>query len=101
MRRRTLSIREARAEADAAEARGLPIDPRPARRPSDAPARARETPKNQPRLRVVWTVCDVGGRTVATFPYPEKTRAEAHAAALEEKGRGAHFVRSEKEPMNV
>jgi hypothetical protein len=100
MRRRTLSIREARAEAEAAEARGLPVDTRPSKRPSEAQP-ARETPRNQPRLRVVWTVCDAGGRTVATFPYAEKAQAEARAAALEEKGRGTHFVRTEKQPMNV
>ena len=45
-------------------------------------------------------VCDLGGRTVATFDYPRKADAEAFAADLKAKGKGAHFVRSLKEPMD-
>ena len=51
-------------------------------------------------MRVVWAVCDIGGRTVATFDYPRKADAEALAAALKAKGKGSHFVRSVKEPMD-
>ena len=50
-------------------------------------------------MRVVWAVCDVGGRTVATFDYPDKADAEAKAAELKARGKGEHFVRSVKEPM--
>jgi hypothetical protein len=51
-------------------------------------------------MRVVWAVCDLGGRTVATFEYPNKAGAEAMAADLKAKGKGAHFVRSIKEAMD-
>jgi hypothetical protein len=47
----------------------------------------------------VWAVCDIGGRTVAKFEYPRKSEAEAHAAQLQNQGKGKHFVRSVKEPM--
>jgi hypothetical protein len=50
-------------------------------------------------MRVVWAVCDVGGRTVATFDYPSKADAEALVARLKAQGKGMHFVRSVKEPM--
>jgi hypothetical protein len=50
-------------------------------------------------MRVVWAVCDLGGRTVATFPYSEKAEAEAHIADLKKRGKGAHFLRSLKEPI--
>ena len=50
-------------------------------------------------MRVVWAVCDVGGRTVATFDYPSKAEAEALVARLKAQGKGTHFVRSIKEPM--
>jgi hypothetical protein len=50
-------------------------------------------------MRVVWAVCDMGGRTVATFEYAEKAQAEQHIAELKAKGKGAHFLRSAKEPM--
>ena len=50
-------------------------------------------------MRVVWAVCDVGGRTVATFDYPNKADAEALVARLKTQGKGTHFVRSLKEPI--
>jgi hypothetical protein len=50
-------------------------------------------------MRVVWAVCDVGGRTVATFDYPDKAAAEALVGRLKSQGKGTHFVRSIKEPM--
>ena len=50
-------------------------------------------------MRVVWAVCDIGGRTVATFEYTKKADAEAHAALLKARGKGNHFVRSIKEMM--
>ncbi len=68
-----------------------------------APRAEREEPKpkprSQPRLKVVWTVCDVGGRTVATFAYPDKAQAEALIAQLQARGKGSHFLRAAKEPM--
>jgi hypothetical protein len=42
----------------------------------------------------------MGGRTVATFEYPHKADAEALVAALKAKGKGNHFVRAVKEPMD-
>jgi len=98
MARRTRSIRDLRAEAEAAEALGLNTPP--ARKPRSEPAERKPPPAPpQARMRVVWAVCDIGGRTVATFDYPKKADAEAHAAALKARGKGAHFVRSIKEMM--
>ncbi len=104
MKRRTINIREARAEAEAAEARGL-LQPKPAAAPrssssSTSTDEKKPKPRNQPRLRVVWAVCDSGGRTVATFPYAEKDQAEARIAQLAARNKGPHFLRSVKEPMN-
>ena len=45
-------------------------------------------------------VCDVGGRTVATFDYPQKAEAEALIAKLKGQGKGTHFLRSVKEPIS-
>jgi hypothetical protein len=50
-------------------------------------------------MRMVWAVCDMGGRTVATFEYAQKSDAEAHIAQLKAKGKGPHFLRSVKEPI--
>jgi hypothetical protein len=99
MARRPLNRRDLRAEAEAAEARGIPLGPsRPSRPKSDAPA-LRPKPAASPRMKVVWAVCDLGGRTVATFEYSEKAAAEAKIADLKARGKGNHFLRSVKEPI--
>ena len=102
MKRRTMNLREARAEAEAAEARGL-LQPKPAassRSSSSSTEEKKPNPRNQPRMCVVWAVCDSGGRTVASFPYAEKAKAEALIAQLAARNKGPHFLRSVKEPMN-
>jgi hypothetical protein len=99
MGRRPLNRLELRAEAEAAEALG--INTPPVRKPRSEPTERRPKPAPAARMRVVWAVCDLGGRTVATFEYPRKADAEAFAAALKTKGKGNHFVRSIKEPMDV
>ena len=97
---RPLNRHEMRDAYAAAEALGLIKDEAPKRsrrEPSD-----RDKPKADPhtRMRVVWAVCDIGGRTVQTFPYAEKAAAEARAAELKSKKREMHFVRSVKEPIS-
>ncbi|MGZ3431139.1 MAG: hypothetical protein ACXWN0_05205 [Isosphaeraceae bacterium] len=103
MARRTLNRHELRAAAEAAEALGLntPADSgarRPARDRSEPPP-LRSKPAAGPRMRMVWAVCDMGGRTVATFEYSQKAEAEAHITALKAQGKGPHFLRPVKEPM--
>ena len=97
MARRTLNLRDLRAAAEAAEALGL-NQPAP-RKPRAEPTERRVRPEPTARMRVVWAVCDIGGRTVQTFDYSDKALAEARAAELKAKGKGPHFVRSVKEPM--
>jgi hypothetical protein len=99
MARRTLNRHELRAAAEAAEALGLNTPPEKKRRTE--PTERRPKPAPAARMRVVWAVCDVGGRTVATFEYPQKDDAEALAAELKSKRKGVHFVRSVKEPMDT
>ena len=100
MARRTLNRRELRAAAEAAEAMGIGNEA-DAKRPSRAKSEPslRPKPAAAPRMRVVWAVCDVGGRTVTTFDYPCKADAEALVARLKTQGKGTHFVRSLKEPI--
>ncbi len=98
MSRRPLNRHELRAAHEAAEALGIttpePSRPRTPREPN------RPRPEPTQRMRVVWAVCDLGGRTVATFDFPKKAEAEAHAAALKAKTKDAHFVRQVKEPID-
>jgi hypothetical protein len=97
MGRRPRNRLELRAEAEAAEALGLNTPKE--RKPRAEPTERRPKPAPTSRMKVVWAVCDIGGRTVATFDYPSKADADALAVALKAKGKGDHFVRSVKEPM--
>jgi hypothetical protein len=98
MSRRPLNRRELRAAVEAAEARGLISPQETTPRSPREPANRKET-RPTGRLKVVWHVCDVGGRTVATFPYSERAAADQLAARLKAERKGNHFVRSEKVPI--
>jgi hypothetical protein len=100
MGRRTLNRRELRAEVEAAEARGIPTQPekKQASRARQETAK-RAKPVAGPRMRVVWAVCDIGARTVATFDYTAKSDAEALIVRLKAQGKGTHFLRALKQPM--
>jgi hypothetical protein len=87
-----------RAEAEALERLGL--NQAAERKPRAAPTERRTPPAEAGPMRVVWAVCDIGGRTVASYHYSDKVAAEEHALALKAKGKGAHFVRSIKEPIH-
>jgi hypothetical protein len=91
---------ELRAEAEALERLGIDPAAGKERKPRAEPTERRSKPAEAPRMRVVWAVCDIGGRTVATFDYADKPAAEARAKELKAKGKGDHFVRQIKEPMN-
>ena len=98
MARRPLNRFELRAAVEAAEALGLNTPPEK-KTPRAEPTERRPKPVAQARMRVVWAVCDIGGRTVASFDYVDKPQAEALAKELKARGKGEHFVRSVKEPM--
>ncbi len=97
MGRRGRSRMELRAEAEAIEALGLNTPPE--KKPRAEPTERRPKPEAQARMRLVWAVCDIGGRAVANFDYPRKADAELFAADLKARGKGDHFVRSVKEMM--
>lgn len=99
---RPLNRFEMRAAVEAAEARGISSgDEKKSRKPSSARGDSGRR-KAEPlvmRTRIVWAVCDIGGRTVTTFDYSQKAEAEALVVQLKSKGKGEHFIRSVKEPM--
>ncbi len=98
---RPLNRRDLRAAAEAAEARGIPTGSGPGSRsrPRSDSSGLRPKPSEAPRMKIVWAVCDIGGRTVAKFEFPQKADAEAKIAELKAKGKGTHFLRSLKEPI--
>lgn len=100
MGRRPLNRLELRAQVEASEkrleARKSPLAREAANRKAEE---ERDPPPPGTRMKVVWSVCDAGGRVVMKFPYPQKGVAEALAVKLKAEGRGVHFVRADKEPM--
>lgn len=97
MARRTVSIRDLRAQVEAAERLGIPTNT--PRKPRSEPSPTRPVVEPTRRMKLVWVVCDLGGRTVQTFDYADKPQAEAFAAERKAKTRDNHFVRSEKVSM--
>lgn len=51
------------------------------------------------RMKVIWEVCSATGKTVKTFPYPDKAEAEAATQALSKSTGHTHILRGTKVPM--
>jgi hypothetical protein len=64
-----------------------------------APARKKKVAAPK-REKTVWKVYSPTYKEQASYPYPEKNKAEAHAAKLTKKTGNEHFVNSAKVPMD-
>lgn len=51
------------------------------------------------RMKVVWGVFSNSNQRVATYDYPKKDEADAHAARLTTDKKSTHFVQPIKEPI--
>lgn len=51
------------------------------------------------RLRLVWGVFNNSHQCVATYEYPKRKEADAHAAKLTTDKKSTHFVQPVKEPI--
>jgi hypothetical protein len=69
---------------------------KPAKEPKPKKPRAGKAP---PRQRAVWGVFSNSNQRVATFPFPEKEKAVAHAQKLREDKNQTYFVQLVKEPL--
>jgi hypothetical protein len=63
------------------------------------PKKSRARAAKVVRMRVVWGVFNNSNNMVASYEYPRKSEAEAHAARLIAEKRSTHFVQPVKEPM--
>lgn len=93
-------IERLRAEADAAakekEAKkaakaAAPAGPRKSAGKKDA--------SPPPRVRIMWLVCDSGGKEVERFPYAKEQEARASAQALTASTGKTHFVTQADVPV--
>jgi hypothetical protein len=69
--------------------------------PPKAPKASKRKASKVVRQRIVWGVFNNSNQRVAVYPYPEKHKAEEHAARLkaESKTNQTHFVQPVKEPI--
>jgi cobalamin biosynthesis protein CobT len=68
-----------------------------------APPKPRAKPRARAvkttRMRVVWGVFNNSHQMVASYEYPKRQDADAHAARLTGEKRSTHFVQPVKEPI--
>ena len=50
-------------------------------------------------MRVIWGVFNNSHQMVASYEYPKRQEADAHAARLVAEKRSTHFVQPVKEPI--
>ena len=88
-----------RAEADAAakekEAKKAAKDAQPGA-PRKSGKKAAAAPA---RVRIVWSVCDPGGKEVKQFPYAQEQEARAEAQRLSASSGRTHFVTQADVPV--
>ena len=96
------TIKDLRAEADAAEALGLD-DKKPAKKATKKKAatkRTRKTAKAE-RKRLSWGIFSGTLKEEARFPYDQKEEAEAKLEALLARGRRLYFLQPIKESLSA
>jgi hypothetical protein len=75
----------------------------PKKRKPAKPAKPKAKPRTRTvkivRMRVVWGVFNNSNQRVATYDYPKRSDADAHAAKLTADKKLTHFVQPVKEPI--
>jgi hypothetical protein len=97
---------DAEADADAADVDEDEAEAPPKKKKAKAPKAPKAAkPKSRSRttkitrLRLVWGVFNNSHQCVATYDYPKRKDAEAHAAKLTGDKKNTHFVQPVKEPI--
>jgi hypothetical protein len=87
---------EAGEEGEEGDEEEAPVKKKKAK-PKPKPKRTRTVKVT--RMRVLWGVFNNSHQMVATFDYPKKADAEAHAAKLIADKKSTHFVQPIREPI--
>jgi len=99
MARKTVSIKEKRAEADAAAAEEKAVKKKKKKAAAKTPVK-RKSRKKVPvevRLKAFWGVFNQSLKRVALYEYSQRRQADKRAAELTEKHDSPHFVQPVKE----
>jgi hypothetical protein len=91
-------------ESDESEEEEVEEKPKKKKAAPKAP-RAKAKPRSRSakvtRMRVVWGVFNNSNQCVATYAYPKRGEADAHAAKLMTDKKQTHFVQPIKEPIEA
>ena len=96
MARKTVSIKEKRAEAEAAEAAEKAAPKKKAVK-KKAVRKSRAKAAAEVRLKAFWGVFNQSLKRVALYDFSQKKEAEKKAKELTDKGKSPHFVQPVKE----
>ena len=100
MARKTVSIKEKRAEAEAAENARATKKKAPATKKKAAKRASRKKKPEEVRMKAYWGVFSQSLKRVALYEYADKKKAEKRAKELSEAGNKApHFVQPVKEAI--
>jgi hypothetical protein len=101
MARKTVSIREKRAEAEAAAKKGKSATAKKAAAPKKEPAKRKSRAKSakEVRLKAFWGVFNQSLKRVALFEHQDKKLADKKAKELTASGKSPHFVQPVKEAV--
>ena len=101
MARKTVSIREKRAEAEAAAKKGKTATAKKAAAPKKEPAKRKSRAKSakEVRLKAFWGVFNQSLKRVALFEHQDKKLADKKAKELTASGKSPHFVQPVKEAV--
>lgn len=99
MARKTASIKDKRAEAEAAEAAEKAAPKKKAAKKKTV-RKSRAKAAAEVRLKAFWGVFNQSLKRVALYDYTQKKEAEKKAKELTDKGKSPHFVQPVKEVID-
>ncbi len=90
-------------EKGESEDEDAPVVPKKKKKAAKAPKVAKPKSRSRAakvvRLRMVWGVFNNSHQCVATYEFPKRSEADAHAAKLTADKKTTHFVQPVKEPI--
>lgn len=98
MARKTISIKDKRAEAEAVEAQEKTAKKTAKKKKAKRKSRAKKAPVDL-RMKMYWGVFNQSMRRVALYEFNQKKQAQQKAEELSKGGKSPHFIQKVKEEV--
>ena len=98
MARKTVSIKDKRAEAEAAEAQEK-TKKKAKKKPAKRKSRAKKKAPEDLRMKMYWGVFNQSMRRVALYEFNQKKQAQQKAEELSKGGKSPHFIQKVKDEV--